>query len=541
MQLRDYQQDLYTQIKESWGWLHNVLAVAPTGSGKTILFARVIADEPAPCVAIAHRQELVSQISIALSIFGVRHRIVGPHAIIKMIVQQHTDLLGCSYYDPNATKAVAGVDTLVRRAESLAAWCASVRLWVQDEAHHLLTSNKWGRATAMFPNARGLGVTATPERADGKGLGRHADGVFDQVVTGPGMRQLIQEGFLTDYRIFAPPSDLDLRDVKISARTGDFNPNDLRRSVHRSHIVGDIVEHYLRLAPGLLGLTFTVDVETAGIISQAYNAAGVPAEVVSAKTPDRSRNEILRRFRRGELKQLVNVDLFGEGFDAPAVEVVSQGRPTESYPVYAQQFGRALRILDGKERAIIIDHVGNVIRHGLPDAPRAMSLNRRERKRTGEPDPGVIPVTACVQCAGVYERIYNACPYCGHIYTPALRNGPEFVDGDLCELDAATLAAMRGEVERIDEHPDTVLHRMQRAGAPAGAAFGAAKQHRLRQEAQTDLRHTIALWAGVQRHMGRPDSESYRRFYHGFGVDVLTAQALGRPAAVELTERIRRL
>lgn len=541
MQLRDYQQDLYEDIKRAWGWLHNILAVLPTGSGKTILFARVMADESGPAVAIAHRQELVSQISLALGCFGVRHRIIGPLQVVKMIVTQHTELLGCSYFDPNATKAVAGVDTIVRRADSLAAWCASVRLWVQDEAHHLLTSNKWGRAAALFPNARGLGVTATPERADGKGLGRHADGVFDQVIAGPCMRKLVTEGYLTDYRIFAPPSDLDLADVKISTRTGDFNPHDLRRSVHRSHIVGDIVEHYQRLTPGLLGLTFTVDVETAGIIAQAYRSAGVPAEVVSAKTPDRTRNEILRRFKRGELKQLVNVDLFGEGFDVPAVEVVSMGRPTESYTVFAQQFGRALRPLENKENAVIIDHVGNVIRHGLPDAVRAMSLDRRERRRRGEPDPGVIPVTACTECAGVYERIYSACPYCGNIYEPALRSGPEFVDGDLCELDAATLAAMRGEVSRIDEHPDIIKDRMRNAGAPVGVFMGAAKQHRMRQEAQTDLRNTIALWAGLQRSLGRPDSESYKRFYFGFGVDVLTAQTLGRPAAQELTERIRRL
>ena len=288
MQLRDYQQDLYTEIQTAWRWLHNLLVVLPTGGGKTVLFARVIADEPGPAVSIAHRQELVSQISLALGCFGVRHRIIGPLPVIKLIVAQHTELLGRSYYDPNANKAVAGVDTLIRRADKLAAWCASTRLWVQDEAHHLLTGNKWGKAAAMFPNARGLGVTATPERADGRGLGRHADGLFDTIISGPGMRQLIADRYLTDYRIFAPPSDLDLRDVKISNATGDFNPHDLRRSVHRSQIVGDIVEHYLRLTPGRLGLTFTVDVETAGITAQAYRAAGVPAEVVSAKTPDRT-------------------------------------------------------------------------------------------------------------------------------------------------------------------------------------------------------------------------------------------------------------
>lgn len=540
MQLRDYQQALYSDIHSAWGFLHNVLAVLPTGGGKTVMFANAIADESGPAVAIAHRQELVGQISIALAKYGVKHRIIGPKSVVKLVVSQHMEQLGRSYYDPGARKAVAGVDTLVLRADDLKDWCNSVRLWVQDEAHHVLRANKWGTAATLFPNARGLGVTATAVRADGKGLGRHADGVFDTLVEGPGMRDLINRGYLTDYRIFAPPSDLDLSGVSISDRTGDYNPHQLKKSIQKSHVVGDIVAHYLRLAHGKLGITFTVDVETAGEIAEQFRAAGVPAEVVSAKTPDRTRVEILRRFRNREIKQLVNVDLFGEGFDVPAVEVVSMGRPTESYGLYAQQFGRALRILPGKDVALIIDHVGNVIRHGLPDAPRVWTLDRRERRARSEFDPDVIPVKACPACAGVYERIYKQCPYCGFVPVPSVRSGPEFVDGDLCELDAATLAALRGEVLRIDESPEQAAQRLARSGAPRAAVLGLAKRHKERQEAQKELREAVALWGGKQRAAGRPDSESYRRFYFRFGgVDVLTAQTLGRPEALALAERVR--
>ena len=233
-------------------------------------------------------------------------------------------------------------------------------------------------AAALFPNSRGLLVTANTERADGKGLGRHADGLADTLVEGPGMRDLINQGYLSDYRIFAPPSDLNLDGVEIGS-TGDFKQNQLKLRIKKSHVVGDVVEHYKRLANGKQGITFATDVETATEIAAQFNAAGVPAEAVSAKTPDRLRVEISRRFERGEIKQLVNVDLFGEGYDVPAVEVVSMARPTESFNLFCQQFGRSLRILEGKTGAIIIDHVGNVMRHGLPDAYQAWTLDRREK------------------------------------------------------------------------------------------------------------------------------------------------------------------
>ena len=173
----------------------------------------------------------------------------------------------------------------------------------------------------MFPNARGLGVTATPLRADGKGLGRHADGLMDAMVVGPSMRDLVLRGYLTDYRIFAPPNDIDLSAVPTSAG-GDFSPVPLRAAVHQStKIVGDVVQHYLRIARGKLGVTFAVDIEAAEEIAIAYRTAGVTAEVVTSKTPEIVRAQVLRRFRNREVLQLVNVDLFGEGFDLGKTDV----------------------------------------------------------------------------------------------------------------------------------------------------------------------------------------------------------------------------
>lgn len=538
MQARQYQYNLKQAIYSAWqSGAKNVGAVLPTGGGKTFIFSEILKENNCASCAIAHRQELVSQISLALAKQEVDHKIIGPKNVVKWIIQLQVREYGRNFYNANSHRAVAGVDTLIRRRDTLQQWLPTVGLWVTDEGHHVLRSNKWGKAVDLFPNARGLSVTATLCRADGKGLGRHADGVLDTFVEGPTMRELISMGYLTDYRIFGPPSDLKLENVAISKTTGDFNPHQLKQEVRRSHIVGDVVEHYLKIAQGKRGITFATDVETATDISRQYRAAGVSAEVVHGKTPDKQRIEIIRRFREGLLTQLVNVDIFGEGFDLPAVEVVSFARPTESYGLYAQQFGRALRPIDGKQWAIIIDHVGNVKRHGLPDAPRTFTLNRREARRKSH-DPDVIPVKNCPNCTLVYERIYKKCPYCGYESIPGERSKPEYVDGDLTELDFETLSAMRGEIARIDEPANMVSNRLLHAGAGQAAAGGAAKNHRIRQEQQHKLRDVIAIWAGCQRQLGRQDSESYRRFYFKFGVDVMSAQTLGRKDAEELTKKI---
>jgi len=538
VELRPYQAQAAADIRAAWArGARNVAAVLPTGAGKTVLFAHILAEEQGATCAIAHRQELVGQISVALAREGVHHRIIGPKNVIKAIVGQHVSEAGASYYSPDARHAVAGVDTLVRRGPQLETWARSVTLWVQDECHHIIESNKWGSAAAMFPSARGLGVTATPCRADGKGLGRHADGLIDEMVVGPSMRSLIDAGYLTDYRIFAPPSDLDLSDVTVGA-SGDYTRPSLETAVGRSHIIGDVVQHYQRIAPGKLGVTFATSVETATAIAAQYNAAGVPAEVVSAKTPDKIRRAILGRFRARELLQLVNVDLFGEGFDLPAIEAVSMARPTQSYALYCQQFGRALRVMSGKDRAIIIDHVGNVVRHGLPDRAQSWTLDRREKRKASSPDDA-IPLRNCLECFGVYERVLPACPYCGHVHRPAERSLPEHVDGDLCELDPSALAALRGDVERVDMDAELYRAQLVATGLPGQYAGANVKRHLERQAAQAELRESIGWWGAWQRAHGRPDAESYRRFWYRFGIDVLSAQALGTTDAGELSARIK--
>jgi DNA repair protein RadD len=555
--LRGFQTKLESNIYSAWGaGAQNVMPVSATGSGKTVVISKFLYDEPGASIGIAHRQELVSQISIALARNGVRHRLVGAKkgsSLTRVITALQVAELGYSYLDPTAKSGVGGIDTIIRMGNE--PWFNQVRLGVQDEGHHVLKENKWGRGALMFPNARWLFPTATPRRADGKGLGRHADGLVDAMVLAPSMRDIIDMGYLTDYRIFAPPSDLDLANVAISQATGDFNADQVRKAVHRSSITGDVVTHYLRLARGKLGVTFAVDVEAAGETAAAFRLQGVPAEVVSAKTPDTLRAAILRRFRNREILQLVNVDLFGEGFDLPAIEVVSFARPTESFALYSQQFGRTLRLMieshysenwdsftvaerlsiiagSSKPVGLIIDHVGNVIRHGLPDGRQDWSLDRRDKRGSKKSDAIPIRICANVDCLQPYERIHKNCPYCGFYPDPPARNGPEFVDGDLTELDPATLSALRGDIARIDGDfysPNGLSIEAQRA----------ARYHHInRQTSQRALRNAIAWWAGLESSRGYSESESYRRFYFRFGIDVGNAQLLGAREAAELAGNI---
>lgn len=535
--LRDYQLRLVNRVREGWdSGRRNVLAVSPTGSGKSATMAHILKSETGPCCAIAHRQELVGQIALALAREGIRHRIIAPMPIRRLCMEKQEREVGRHYVDPQARVGVAGIDTLLNEDGS-GSWLRRIELWEIDEAHHVQRKNKWGRAVAMLPaTARGLGVTATACRADGGGLGAHADGVFHDLALGPTAQDLINAGWLSSFRLFCPPSDLDVSSVPIGA-TGDYSQAPLRAATHKSHLVGDVVDHYLRLAAGERGVTFAVDVEESERYAEAFRKAGVPALAVSAKTPARERDAAIRKLEQGEVLQLVNCDLFGEGFDLPMIRVVSLARKTMSLSLSDQQIGRALRPKDGP--AIIIDHVGNTctasgeMRHGTPNMPRRWTLDRRERRSSGPCDvEGVIPIRACPQCSAAYERIYRACPYCGYAPVPASRSAPAAVDGDLIEMDATALEAIAAEIRRIDGPAYAPQ------GVPRAAVFAIQKNHADRQTAQSLLRESMAVWAGMWRGRGASDSESYRRFYLQFGIDAATAQTLGAKDAEDLRQRI---
>lgn len=585
-----------------------------TVTHNTVVLSYIVQNHNGASCVIAHRQELTSQISIALARNGIRHRILGPDKLIRMIVSLHMVEIGVSFYDPSARCAVAGVDTIMSRLgtgvdgdyyvqmrhdktkwlygprengywgkpveidnlptdtlkgkstpkdmkDELRNYAPTVTLWVTDEAHHCAANggkrNKWMKATDLFINAKGLGVTATPCRADGAGLGRHHDGVFDSMVIGPTMRYLIDNDYLTEYRIFAPPSDIGdhMADVDVSKSTGDFNVNQVRDAIEHSSlvvsddktkVVGDVVKFYLKKFKGKLSVVFVPSVSTAKILEKQFIDNGVQAKALDGTTPDQIRNSSIRKFAKREISVLINVALFDEGFDLPAIEVVQDAYPTQSYGLFSQRFGRMLRLMDGKKFGIYSDHAGNVKRHGLPDAPRTWSLDRREKRGAGD---DVTPLRTCMneECFMVYERYLKECPHCGTRIpepSPSDRGDVEFVDGDLFELDADTLAQMRGDIEKVDKPLQDAVSEYRAGLHPNVNQYHAlahvkrfATKHETQQTTQTALRGVMAEWAGYHRAAGRDDSEIYRRFYLKHHVDWYTAMTLDSDNAMNLIER----
>jgi superfamily II DNA or RNA helicase len=532
--LRPYQSALIASIRDEWvAGNRNVLAVMPTGAGKTVTFSALNADNTPSCT-IVHRQELVGQISATYARTGIRHNIIAPQPVINFCIAQHVKVAGRSFYDPRATAHVAGVDTLIRRFKPGDRWCDSIRRWTCDEAHHLRKSNKWGTATTLFPHAQGLGVTATPVRADRLSLHADQGGLFHALVQGPGMRDLIQAGALCDYRVIAPQSGIDEAMLKLGS-TGDFTAASTK-AARKAELIGDIVETYQQHTPGARAIVFAISVQDARDIAARFNDAGIRAEALDATSNDAHRQQQVEAFASGRVSVLTNVDLFGEGFDIPACDVVIMARPTASFGLFVQQFGRALRPAPGKSHGTIIDHVGNVVRmaatHGLPDTPRRWSLWSDESRRQTR-DPDAVPVRVCDECALVYEAVRMDCPYCGHCHTPAQRGTPEQVDGILSEMSPELLERLRMQAAR---------HTLPEPAIPYGASeavvAGIRARHRRNQAAQASLTDAMQQWGGVRLAAGDDDTAMQARFLHRFGVDVLSAQGLPERAALELRDAI---
>lgn len=559
---------LCTGVHDSWNNNNrNVLGVAPTGSGKTVSFSHIIKNENSASVVIAHRNSLVVQISRALNRNEVPHRLIAQPAVIREAVKIHIAETGKSSYDPKAKCGASSLKTLLSRGHSLQTWFRQINLWVTDEAHHLQKSNQWGQGVELFPNARGLGVTATPCRADGRGLGASNDGVFHSLVDSATQREMILDGWLVDYELYAPPSDADYSLIRTTA-SGDYSKSKLRTVEEKSHIVGDVVQHYLRLAKNKLGVTFASNIITATEITEKFNRYGIPARLVHADTPEVERFEIERLFKKREILMLVNVDLFGEGYDLPELEVVIFARKTDSFSLFVQQCGRVLRPsyhpmmptdtveqrlaaikASHKPKAIIIDHVGNITRHGRPrycertgelfvDLCLAQwSLEPRDKRNKRDPD--LIPTTICTSCTGEYPGLSRKCPYCGAEKKPISRNSPEEVDGDLELLTAEALSKIVDIVEATKKTPLQVQQEYLHNGFGPIIAKAQAINQNQNLASQHDLGKAIDMWGGFHRFNKLTDSESYRLFYYRFGIDILTARSLKRKESEKLNSNIR--
>ena len=449
--LRDYQTRDRDRLRREYATgAKAVLYQAPTGSGKTVLFSH-IADGAAArgkrIAVVVHRQELLDQCSRALHALELDHGIVaaGRHPSLTHRVM------------------VCSAQTLVRRLGRMPAF----DLLVLDEAHHA-TAGTWRKIIDAQPQARLLGVTATPLRLDGRGLGSACGGVFDRLVVGPTCAGLIEQGYLSPFTVYAPPSTLDLSGVRKQA--GDYARGQLAERVDRPKIIGDAVAHYERLCKGAPAIAFCATVAHAEHTAEQFRAHGFRAESIDGTLSPAIRRQRIEALGHGHLNVLTSCEIVSEGTDIPVVAVAILLRPTQSLGLYLQQVGRALRPAPGKERALILDHVGNVARHGFPDDERDWSLDGLRQAKAKEP---VESVRTCESCYAAFRPVLAACPICGASYQPKARE-IEQAEGDLQEITAAQREAMqrqrRVEVGRA-QTLDDLLAVAERRGYNSGWAY----------------------------------------------------------------------
>lgn len=414
--LRPYQIELIdkTRFLMRQG-CHSIILQSPTGSGKTLLTAHMLktcAVRGQRAFFIVHRRELVKQSIRAFSDVGL------PYGVIS----------AGWWEEPKQPVQIASIQSLIRRHHKH----AKPNLIVWDEAHHL-GAESWKRLHAQYPNAYHIGLTATPCRLDGKGLGTF----FKEMLQGPSVAWLIENGFLSKYRLFAPSS---IDTSKIATRMGDYAKETLATLVDRPTITGDAIAHYKRLADGKRAVVFAVSIEHSKHIVAQFQAAGVEAEHVDGETPMEVRDAAIERFRKGDLQVLSNVELFGEGFDIPNIEAAILLRPTQSLGLYLQQIGRALRPSLGKEQAIILDHAGNYQRHGLPDEERTWTLeNGASNVRSGANGTSV---RVCGRCFAAQFSGATVCKFCGYVFEVQSRE-VEQKEGTLEEVDPAVVRVQR--------------------------------------------------------------------------------------------------
>lgn len=400
------------------GGCKRLLLTSPTGSGKTCLVAHMLkaaAERGRRAWFCVHRKELLEQ---AVQTFVDAADI-------------HTGIIAAGYSaDASAPVQVCSVGSLKRRMAAL----PKPDLLVWDECHHV-PSASWTAIASALPQAHQIGLTATPQRLDGKGLAAY----FDQLLLGPTVATLIQQGYLSPYRLFAPGT---VNTDAMHRIAGDFNKADVATVMGASTVVGDAVLTYQHHADGGRALVFVWSITASQALADAFTRAGISAAHVDGETPKDERQRAMRAFRDGSLRVLCNVDLFGEGLDVPTVDAVFLLRPTDSLGLYLQQCGRGLRMAPGKAAVRIFDHVGNWTRHGLPDEDRDWSLAGKPKGSRATP-----AVRRCAQCFAVSPAGSLVCFECGAPF-PVKTRIVHHVDGALVEADLTALRQQAKELER---------------------------------------------------------------------------------------------
>ena len=407
MKLREYQVNMTNETRNHFlSGIRCVLNQSPTGSGKTLLTASMLKtamERGIPSIFICHRRELIKQTHIAFNELNVYHGIIGAGF----------------HFSPRPMVQIASIQTLKNKLHMI----RKPGLVVFDECHHL-SAKSWTKVYDAFPEAYIIGLTATPQRLDGSGLGKY----FPVMVHGPSVQSLIDQGYLSKYKIYAP-ANVDIS--KVHTRMGDFVTSELSAAIDKPTITGDAIKEYQKYANGKRAIVRGVSIEHSKHIAKQFCEAGIPAQHVDGTTPDNIRDIAMESFRRGDTLVLSNVDLFSEGLDVPAVECVIDLRPTKSLILWLQFCGRALRPHPGKEHAIIIDHASNAARHGFPCDDRTWDLEGREKKPKEDNGP---MIRLCPKCFGANQNWRKVCQYCATAFIVQSREVDK-KDGELAEID----------------------------------------------------------------------------------------------------------
>ena len=397
--LRPYQTAVVAEFEKAIAEnLKKLLLVAPTGSGKTVIMAAIIAATVAKhlrVLVIAHRREIVSQTSRKLHDRGVRHGMIQ------------------AGFDPRPFEAVqvASVHTLRARALSSDAMRLPLAdLLIIDESHHA-RARTYQKIIDAYPDATLLGLTATPCRGDGLGLGN----IFKTMIECPQIAELIAQGYLVKSRVYAPINP-DLRGVRTQA--GDYVESQLAQRMDQAKLIGDIVTHWHKYGERRRTVAFAVNVQHSIHLRDEFLHSGVRAEHLDGATPTAERDAILARLEAGETELVTNCMVLTEGWDQPAVGCCILARPTKKMGLYRQMIGRVLRPDDGKPDAIILDHSGVVFRHGLPEDYVEWTLDTDRRAvapahqaRLERKVPGLLQ---CTQCSAL-RLGGKPCPSCGFL------------------------------------------------------------------------------------------------------------------------------
>lgn len=422
LQLRPYQESALARLEEfTQAGVRAPLIVAPTGAGKTVISAEIIRRRPSDRVLfLAPRRELIKQTHNKLRDVDVEHGII---------------LAGDNRINLYSRVQVASRDTLIARVlRSKKLTLPQFDRIIIDEAHIGLSS-RFRELLNQWPNAQIVGLTATPCRSDGKALGS----LYDEMIEVSNYKELTEQGFLVPARYFSV-SEPDLRKVRTTA--GEFNGADLDEAMNKSELVGDIVEHWLQHASDRRTVVFATSIQHSVALAKEFIEHGVSAEHVDASTPQSAREEIFERFQRGITQVLTNCTLASVGFDLPELDCVVFARPTKSLGLYLQMLGRGLRPAPGKSECLVLDHAGNVHRHGFATDDRYWTLHGQyaldesrttAAKEKKQKEAGVVSLT-CPNCKYVFEGS-RQCPNCGFWFAPKAK-AITTRDGQLVEVGA---------------------------------------------------------------------------------------------------------